>query len=92
MNDFKDILAELDEDNRRRQQPRRECRLCGSKKPHFNTYDEWKALSYRVIRGQKAHHMTPDGAVFEKCQVEDSDSPASTTEQNSNWDWRRDGF
>jgi hypothetical protein len=95
MNDFKDLLNEIDaEDRKRSMAHKRECRFCGSKKPKFNTFDEWKALDYKVIRGQKAHHIGPHGALFEKCQVEDSEGNAlsPTPDHKGAWDWRRDGF
>ena len=47
-NDFKDMLAEIDSDQKKRDAKRTECRLCGSQRPKFNTFEEWKAIGYRV--------------------------------------------
>ena len=92
-NDFKDMLAELDSDQRKRDAKRTECRLCGTNRPKFNTFDQWKEIGYRVSRGQKAHHMTSEGAVFEKCQVEDMDDPnPEPREPKEPWDWRKHAF
>ena len=60
----------------------------------FHTYDEWKALGFHVLKGQKSGYRGTDGkARFGPSQVatysydDDGDYEGSIEQCLGSWDW-----